>query len=86
MLKRPQATEIEISQTIEQVCDKLAFRLSEKGYGKFVNKFELLGVLQVEFYELTKAIHERNDQEVIEELIDIVVGALFGIVSLKKES
>lgn len=58
-------------------------RLMEKGHDSFVNAHEILGATEVEMVELREAVHIKEPQRVIEELLDVAVGCLFGVASLK---
>lgn len=80
---RPEATRSECDFAIKLVTEKLYKRLEEKGWGKFSSTHETYGVLAEEFNkELLDALTGNDAQEFGEELIDIAVAAIFGLVSL----
>jgi len=57
---------------------ELQRRLDQKGYGTFLSTHEILGVLSEEFDEFEAAVHKNNQEEVLKELMDVAVGAVFG--------
>jgi hypothetical protein len=83
---RTQLTDQQINDGIRIVLDKLQFRLSQKGYGTFASTHEILGILEEEYKEFVDAIHDGNYIEVKSELVDIAVGAIFGVVCLEAKT
>lgn len=57
-------------------------RLRQHGYGSFASIHEILGIMDEEHYELLMAVHQNDTDQVLAELVDIAVGALFGIASI----
>jgi len=47
---------------------------------------EGLGICQEEMYELTKAIHENDNDNIAEEFMDLAIAAFWGYVSFSKIS
>jgi NTP pyrophosphatase (non-canonical NTP hydrolase) len=71
-----------IEKTKEIVSNALLKRLKQHGYDSFSSIHEILGIMDEEHYELLMAVHKNDDLQVKEELVDIAVGALFGIATL----
>lgn len=83
-MNRPQVTSNDCILAIHSTVEKFHRRRKQKGMGALVSRHEILGVIEEEIYELKKAIHEHtSDDELIEELKDLAVAAIFGIASLK---
>lgn len=72
-----------IGEAITQLERKLSFRLKEKGSGTFKSRHEILGIVTEEHFELIDAVKSGTLEEVKQELLDIAVGALFGIASIE---
>lgn len=72
-----------LSQALTLLGYALKSRISEKGRDSFINSHEILGATEVEMVELREAVHIKEPQRVIEELLDVAVGCVFGVASLK---
>lgn len=70
----------------EAFYEKLAARLGEKGPGTFKSRHEILGVLQEEFHELVEAVQSNDRVDFEEELLDIMIGAYWGLASSKNRT
>lgn len=86
MSEREQITQEKIEMALKIVEETLKYRLDEKGYGTFCSSHEVLGVLTEEFYELVEAVKSNDIMKVEKELIDVAVGALFGIACILQNS
>ena len=60
----------------------LEYRIQQKGNGGFVSPHEILGVVKEEFDEVSKAVHDNNSIELKNELVDVMVAAMWGYISL----
>jgi NTP pyrophosphatase (non-canonical NTP hydrolase) len=60
----------------------LEARLAQKGELTFASSHEVYGILAEEMNELLYAVRENNQHYQREELIDLAIAAIFGIVSL----
>lgn len=85
MSEREQISSEVIKEAIDQTAAKLKMRLEEKGYGAFVSIHEILGIVTEEFHELVEAVRWNNQIEVKEELLDIAVGAIFGVACINNK-
>jgi len=81
-MKRDQATKEECNLVLQIVSDMLDKRLKEHGWGKYAGPHETAGVLLEEWREMEDALQANDNQRFGDELVDIAVGAIFGIVSL----
>ncbi len=81
-MKRIQITDKQINDILEKTRKKLYFRLKEKGYGTFSSKHEILGVLTEEYNEFINAVHNKDYDNMKEELLDLAIGAIFGLSCL----
>ncbi len=79
---RPQITQAELYDAIRKLSDKMFHRLAEKGWGSFASRHEILGTIAEEFGELTDAVRCGPSSCVRDELLDIAVGALFGVACI----
>lgn len=70
---------------MKDIRDALEMRLEEKGYGTYASSHEISGVMDEEIDEMKEAVHENDQQHLRKELVDIAVGAIWGIVSIDAE-
>jgi hypothetical protein len=82
---RVTVSEPNINYAVLLVKQGLENRLKQYGYDSFASIHEILGVMDEEHYELLVAVHQNDNEQVISELVDIAVGALFGIATLKQK-
>lgn len=91
---RPEVADYVIDNSLMLLKQKLNQRLQEKGKGAFASSHEILGVITEEYLELieavkykpfeinqAKAIDEKKER-IIEEMLDIAVGCVFGMASI----
>jgi hypothetical protein len=68
---------------VNDVEVKLLFRRRQKGDGIYISGHETLGILVDELQEYRDEVHAKSDaKRKRQELIDIAVGALWGIASI----
>lgn len=82
---RPLIPISDINKVLEEVLDMIIMRMEQPGHGAgaFASSHEIYGVIAEEFNkELLDALHANDDIQFRKELIDIAVGAIFGIASL----
>jgi hypothetical protein len=60
--------------------------LNEKGYHSFSSIHEILGVVDEEHHELKDAVKHNNHEEIKQELLDIAVGCIWGVVSINENA
>ena len=68
------------------VAQKMKVRLEHCGEGTFASQHEILGIITEEYHELVQAVQNNDKDELIEELLDVAVGAVFGIASIIAET
>lgn len=83
MKQSVEVSEQAIGEALQQLGLSLSRRLAEKGRDSFVNAHEILGATEVEMVELREAVHIKEPQRIMEELMDVAVGCVFGVASLK---
>ena len=76
-------TDIEIAESIASINEKINMRLLQKHRGSFIGNHETYGILAEEFKELLDALHKNDNQDFYCELIDIAVGAILGMASMR---
>jgi len=86
MKHRPRITKIPRDNAIEELADKLESRMKEKGSQAFVSSHEILGIITEEFDELKDAVRLNIHSDVKKELMDIAVGAIFGIACIDEDT
>ena len=72
-----------LRRAIEDVSDKLRWRLSQKGWEGYIGPHETLGIVAEEYDELKDAVRSNVEGDVEKELMDVAVGCIFGIASLR---
>ncbi len=80
---RIQITEQQISDAKVEAGKSLTKRLEQKGYGAFVSRHEVLGVITDEFSELVESVQSKKPlSEVRHELLDIIDGCIFAVACI----
>ena len=81
---RPQISDDAVGKAVKFVTEELYRRLREKGDGAFVSRHEIVGIIGEEFDELKTEVHNNSgSRDVISELADIAVPAIFGIACIE---
>ena len=80
--RRPQVSDDFIAKALKSTHSKLLYRLREKGRGTQSSRHEILGILTEEMHELERAVEQSGLEQVRKELLDIAVGAIFGVACL----
>jgi len=83
---RTQLSNDQIQDGIGKIVDKLYKRLNQKGYGTFSSRHEILGVITEEYKEFIDAVHSKDRENIKEEIMDLAVGAIFGLVCLDENT
>ena len=82
MRTRVEVLESEIAAAFGTLGEALKSRLIKHGKYSFIGPHEVLGVIEEEMHELREAVRSNKPSDVIGELLDVGVGALFGVASL----
>lgn len=61
----------------------LKYRLEQKGCGIYISSHEILGIIGEEWEELIRAVHNNDVKNTKEELMDILIGCIWALVSIK---
>lgn len=85
-MNREQITQENIDKAVQDFKEMLEYRLNQKGYGTFASRHEILGVIDTEMIELNEAIEHKNISEVKHELLDVAVGAIFGVACINQST
>lgn len=81
---RKQVTDAMYNDAIWRIRRAFYAVIKRKGDGMFASPHETLGVLQTEMRELVAAIGDRREsRDIMHELMDIIVPAMIGLISLK---
>jgi len=78
-----EVTEEQISNALTMLGINLRRRLLAKGRDSFINPKAILGDLRLEMNEVEEAVQIKEPQRIIEELLDVAVGCVFGVASIK---
>lgn len=84
MIERPQTNAQEVVVFLESLEEKIKRRLKQHGNGIAVSPHEVYGIVAEEVHELTMAMHDNNEREFYEELEDIAIACVFGMVSMHR--
>jgi len=71
-----------INSVLATIPMAIQARLAEKGPGTFASRHEIQGVLDEEFHELREALQSNIEKDYYKELMDIAVGAVFGMACM----
>lgn len=81
---RQQLTPDDLAAAVISVSRMMVIRMEEKGLGALSSRHEILGILTEEMKEFVDEVHGKGPpQRMVDELIDIAVGCLFGIASIE---
>jgi NTP pyrophosphatase (non-canonical NTP hydrolase) len=83
MSEREILTVEDLELAVENVRLKMLARLEEKGPGAYSSRHECLGIVEEEMHELVEAVRSGRFRDVINELMDVAVGCVFGIASIE---
>lgn len=84
MARKP-VTKKSMNYAIDETLRKLVYRIEQKGGRSYSSNHEALGIITEEYYELIDAVKSNNNEHVKEELLDVAVGCLFAIASMKQK-
>ncbi len=80
---RPQITREQVRQAVTETSLKLFDRLdNDKGWGSWLSRHEILGMLEEERDEVLKATHGGSLEDVAAELKDVAVGCIFAMACI----
>jgi len=83
MPNRPHVPDNQIQAAVSKFKEELKRRLDEKGYGTFASRHEIYGVLMEEVLEFEEAARSSSSEELVSELYDIAVAAIFGAACIE---
>ena len=82
LVDRPQTSVLEIQDHIASLIPAAQKRLDKHGYGVAISPHEIFGILAEEMDELIDELRANNRVEFLNELVDIAIAAVFGMVSM----
>jgi NTP pyrophosphatase (non-canonical NTP hydrolase) len=80
--ERIEVQDAEIAAAFAILGKELQKRLGKHGKLSFIGPHEILGIIEEEMHELREAVRSNKNASVLSELMDVAVGALFGVASL----
>ena len=80
-MPRVELTKESLEYTLNRIQEKLQRRLVEKGKLSLTSTHEVAGVIEEEWDEFKDAVHVNDHENYEEELLDIIVGCMVGIMS-----
>ena len=83
---RREAEPEDVESVMNDFMAKLDYMLNvRKGWQTWSSRHEIVGVLKEEFeVEFMAEVHRKDPKAMERELFDVAIGALFGIVSIRK--
>lgn len=78
---RKQVEDRDIELVLDGIKTHLYMVLEKKGYGAFASRHEILGCVTEEYIELVEAVRSGIHLDVNEELRDVAISAIWGLVS-----
>lgn len=81
-LERKLVTSEEIENIFKLIGQELKARVDKKGPYAYIGSHEALGIITEEYYELIEGVKANDRENVKEELMDILIGCLWGLASL----
>lgn len=78
IVKVPQKVQDKVFELFKK---RLKQKLKIKGDFSFNSRVEILGKMNEEMFELTQAIHSRNEDNMIEEQLDMMIVGFWGVCS-----
>jgi len=81
-ITRPNLNDAGIEKAMLDARNHFLNKLRKKKNGALISPHETYGIVAEEVYELLMALHQNNDKEFKQELLDIATACLFGYASL----
>ncbi|MCK5612597.1 hypothetical protein KAR91_62575 [Candidatus Pacearchaeota archaeon] len=83
---RPQLSPAQVGDAVKLTSSELIRCLDEKGYGAWLSRHEIFGVVDEEYIELGEAVHSETKERVKQELLDLAVACIFGVACIDAET
>jgi len=77
-------TEQDLKDTSVEIISEILAVMERKGDHTFHSGHETLGIITEEYHEFVEAIHSNNKNKIQEELIDLAISAIAGLISFRK--
>lgn len=85
-IRRPQVEPEVWEKALEEASQTLLEKIEKHGAGACVSLHEIAGLVDEEVREYHGAVHANDVKEARSELYDIIVAALWGIVSIDSDT
>lgn len=82
MNQRVEVQDLEQTGALKLLADNLTKRLVSKGRMGFISIHEILGAVEEEMDELKDAVRSDDRTQVVDELLDVAIGCVFGVASI----
>jgi len=79
---RVQISAKQVDACLEVLREEMYKRLQKHGYGSFASNHEIAGVVAEEYHEMMDALKSNDDAKYRSELLDVAVGAVFGVACM----
>lgn len=84
-MERQNVTDLQLNIGLNAVAKAMLERINKHGAGAFITTHEALGVITEENVELIHAIKSKDEDEILKELMDVAVPAIFAYICLKNK-
>lgn len=82
--KRKQLTKKHIKSAFDRIEKQLSAKIAKRGMGRYDSVHEIYGIIAEEFdKELLDEMHANNYNKFEDELVDVIIGCLWGLASMK---
>lgn len=71
-----------VCSALRKLARKVEAEVAKKGRGAFMTSAEIVGAVTEEYDEMKEAVHAKNRQATREELYDVAIAAMWGVVSM----
>lgn len=73
---------LQIEETLKVLSQSISEAIERKGAGALVSSHEIAGIVSEEYLEMMEALRKNNHDILRSELLDIAVGAVFGVACI----
>lgn len=80
--ERNTVSDYDIRACMRTIEARLNMRLEQKGKHTFASNHEALGIVTEEYHEYVAAVQSNKTEDVRNEILDVAVAALFGVISM----
>lgn len=81
-MERHDVSDTILLKALEALTVNIARKIEKHGRGAYVGNHEALGIITEEYWELIEACKQNDPVDIANELMDVAVGAVFGVASM----